>query len=104
MYTGPLRAVYPKEPVPKREVPDHIEKPDYATEGKSSYVRRKRTDGARDWRIVDICLNMASAKGRSFAEALNRRREPLGRPLNAKEIEGMRKVCKVCHGRASFLQ
>lgn len=34
-YTGKLRSVMPVEPVPKREVPDHIVKPDYATEGAS---------------------------------------------------------------------
>jgi len=32
-YTGPLRAVMPNEAVPKREIPEHIPKPDYATEG-----------------------------------------------------------------------
>ena len=32
-YTGKLRSVMPLEEVPKRTVPDHIPKPDYATEG-----------------------------------------------------------------------
>jgi methionyl aminopeptidase len=31
-YTGPLRAVYPIEPVPKRVVPDTVTYPDYAKE------------------------------------------------------------------------
>ncbi|GAA5875626.1 hypothetical protein JCM8547_000890 [Rhodosporidiobolus lusitaniae] len=64
-YTGPLRACYPKEPVPKRDVPEHIVKPDHAThaEGASELEARERQLGS-------------------------------GRVLNKEEIEGMRKVCK----------
>ncbi|CEQ42715.1 SPOSA6832_04545 [Sporobolomyces salmonicolor] len=66
-YTGPLRAVAPVEPVPKREVPAHIPRPDYATE-----------------------LN-----GVSFTEEVANRSERIGRILKPDEIEGMRKVCKL---------
>ncbi|GAA6005212.1 hypothetical protein JCM11491_002622 [Sporobolomyces phaffii] len=66
-YTGPLRAVVPVEAVPQREVPDHIPKPDYATE----------------------------VNGVSFAEEINNRRMTRGKVLNAEEIAGMRKVCKL---------
>ncbi|KAI5478041.1 methionyl aminopeptidase [Pseudohyphozyma bogoriensis] len=66
-YTGPLRAVYPDVPVPKREVPAHIPRPDYANE----------------------------AKGRSTSEAMANSREKFGRVLNKEEIEGMRKVCRL---------
>lgn len=34
-YTGNLRAVMPLEEVPKREVPEHIPRPDYANNGAS---------------------------------------------------------------------
>ncbi|KAI5474173.1 methionyl aminopeptidase [Pseudohyphozyma bogoriensis] len=66
-YTGPLRAVYPDVPVPKREVPAHIPKPDYATE----------------------------VKGRSMTEMISRSRDRFGKVLNKEEIEGMRKVCRL---------
>ncbi|GAA5900595.1 uncharacterized protein JCM6883_002893 [Sporobolomyces salmoneus] len=66
-YTGPLRAVMPIEPMPKREVPDHIPKPDYATE----------------------------VNGISFSEEINNRVMTRGKVLNKEEIEGMRKVCKL---------
>ncbi|GAA5821828.1 hypothetical protein JCM10212_003142, partial [Sporobolomyces blumeae] len=66
-YTGPLRAVMPHDLVPKREVPDHIPKPDYATE----------------------------MNGVSFSEQLANRRERSGKILDATEIAGMRKVCKL---------
>ncbi|GAA5969217.1 hypothetical protein JCM21900_001510 [Sporobolomyces salmonicolor] len=66
-YTGPLRAVAPVEPVPKREVPAHVPRPDYATE-----------------------LN-----GVSFTEEVANRSERIGRILKPDEIEGMRKVCKL---------
>lgn len=35
-YTGKLRAVMPLEKVPKRDVPEHIPRPDYANNGASS--------------------------------------------------------------------
>ncbi|GAA5839680.1 hypothetical protein JCM11251_002558 [Rhodosporidiobolus azoricus] len=66
-YTGPLRAVYPDVKVPRREVPDHIEKPDYAI----------------------------SVQGFSMSEYMARKREKEGKRLNAQEIEGMRKACKL---------
>ncbi|GAA5821833.1 hypothetical protein JCM10212_003146 [Sporobolomyces blumeae] len=66
-YTGPLRAVEPIKPVPKRTVPDHIPKPDYATE----------------------------VNGVSFSEEINNRTMRTGKVLNAQEIAGMRKVCKL---------
>ncbi|GAA5971567.1 hypothetical protein JCM11641_000644 [Rhodosporidiobolus odoratus] len=71
-YSGSLRAVYPKEMPPKREVPEHIPKPDYATE----------------------------KEGRSFSEAMDNRAVRMGRTkqgkiLSKEEQEGMRKVCKL---------
>ncbi|GAA5953925.1 hypothetical protein JCM3765_000695 [Sporobolomyces pararoseus] len=66
-YTGPLRSVMPNEAVPKREVPEHIPKPDYATE----------------------------VNGVSFSEQVANRNERSGKILNAQEIEGMRKVCRL---------
>ncbi|GAA5883378.1 hypothetical protein JCM16303_006719 [Sporobolomyces ruberrimus] len=66
-YTGPLRAVMPIDSVPKRRVPDHIPKPDYATE----------------------------VNGVSFSEEINNRTVTRGKVLNAVEIEGMRKVCRL---------
>ncbi|GAA5953933.1 hypothetical protein JCM3765_000699 [Sporobolomyces pararoseus] len=66
-YTGPLRAVMPLEAVPKREVPEHIPRPDYANE----------------------------VNGISFSEDINNRRMTRGKVLNAEEIEGMRKVCRL---------
>ena len=41
-YTGKLRSVMPLEEVPKRTVPDHIPKPDYATEGERSVLMSAR--------------------------------------------------------------
>ncbi|GAA6025889.1 hypothetical protein JCM11491_001725 [Sporobolomyces phaffii] len=66
-YTGPLRAVMPNQAVPKRQVPEHIPKPDYATE----------------------------VNGVSFSEQIANRSERSGKILNAEEIEGMRKVCRL---------
>ncbi|KDE04308.1 methionine aminopeptidase 1, variant [Microbotryum lychnidis-dioicae p1A1 Lamole] len=66
-YTGPLRAVYPKEPVPTRAVPESIPRPDYVN----------------------------NAKGRSFAEEIANRTERYGRILSKKEIVGMREVCRL---------
>ncbi|GAA5920432.1 hypothetical protein JCM6882_006390, partial [Rhodosporidiobolus microsporus] len=66
-YTGPLRAVYPNVKVPRREVPEHIKKPDYAI----------------------------SVQGFSMSEYMARKREKEGKRLNAQEIEGMRKACKL---------
>ncbi|GAA6025361.1 hypothetical protein JCM10207_001363 [Rhodosporidiobolus poonsookiae] len=67
-YTGPLRAVYPNEEVPKREMPDHIPKPDYGKE----------------------------VNGVSFSEECAKKAmETHGKVLTADEQEGMRKVCKL---------
>ncbi|GAA5918200.1 hypothetical protein JCM6882_005148 [Rhodosporidiobolus microsporus] len=66
-YTGPLRAVYPDTAVPRREIPASIKKPDYAT----------------------------NAEGVSYSERVANRMERVGKILDAKEIEGMRKVCKL---------
>lgn len=60
-YTGPLRPVYPLSP--RRPVPDHIQRPDYAETG--------------------IPKSEFSARGNAI------------RVLNAEEIEGVRKACKV---------
>ncbi|BGP14124.1 hypothetical protein JCM10213_002422 [Rhodosporidiobolus nylandii] len=65
-YTGPLRAVYPLEEVPRREVPKDMPVPDYVNE----------------------------VNGVSFDEELSQR-ERKGKCLSAEEIEGMRKVCKL---------
>ncbi|KAM0748017.1 methionine aminopeptidase [Meredithblackwellia eburnea MCA 4105] len=68
VYTGKLRAVYPDKPVPMREVPAHILKPDYATE----------------------------VKGRSFQEqAARRMMGKFGKIHTKAEIESMRTVCKL---------
>ncbi|POY76711.1 putative Methionyl aminopeptidase [Rhodotorula taiwanensis] len=66
-YTGKLRAVMPLEEVPKRVVPDHIPKPDYATE----------------------------ANGVSFGEQVAFINERQGRTCSPEEIVKMRKVCKL---------
>ncbi|GAA5829907.1 hypothetical protein JCM5353_006110 [Sporobolomyces roseus] len=66
-YTGPLRGVLPVEPVPKREVPSHIPKPDYATE----------------------------VNGVSFSEQVANRSERIGKVLKPEEIDGMKKVCRL---------
>ena len=66
-YTGSLRAVYPEKPVPKREVPPHIVRPDHAND----------------------------QNGVSFSERKALINERSGRVLNAEEIEGMRVVCRV---------
>jgi len=66
-YTGSLRAVYPDERVPKREVPPHIVRPDHAND----------------------------QNGVSFSERRALINERSGRVLNAEQIEGMRKVCRV---------
>ncbi|GAA6051548.1 hypothetical protein JCM3770_000410 [Rhodotorula araucariae] len=65
-YTGALRAVYPDERFPRREVPDHIPRPDYVSD----------KDGA----------SRAEKAARSDAQ---------GRVLGGEEIEGMRKVCRL---------
>ncbi|GEM11708.1 methionyl aminopeptidase [Rhodotorula toruloides] len=77
-YTGKLRAVMPVEPVPKRQVPDHIPRPDYAnrSEDLESIPQRWSVDGD----------SPSEASGRM---------ERQGKVLNAEEIEGMRKVCKL---------
>ncbi|KAL8292288.1 hypothetical protein RQP46_001754 [Phenoliferia psychrophenolica] len=64
-YTGPLRAIYPIVPVPKREVPASIPRPDYA-------------------------LN---TKGNSMSETVANKMSPKGRVHTKEEIAGMRKVC-----------
>ncbi|GAA5951553.1 hypothetical protein JCM8115_005175 [Rhodotorula mucilaginosa] len=66
-YTGKLRSVMPLEEVPKRTVPDHIPKPDYATE----------------------------ANGVSFGEQVAFINERQGRTCTPEEIVKMRKVCKL---------
>ncbi|GAA6051554.1 hypothetical protein JCM3770_000413 [Rhodotorula araucariae] len=68
-YTGALRAVYPDVPVPKREVPPHIVRPDHADE----------------------------VNGVSFSErtALMDPKERQGRVLGPEAIEAMRKVCRL---------
>lgn len=107
-YTGNLRAVMPLEEVPKREVPEHIPRPDYANNGtwsgcfRSGCFRllkrcgsissssRQRVQGDADF------LNRGFAvQGRSFSEEIAMLNERQGRVLNAEEIESMRKVCKV---------
>ncbi|GAA5915176.1 hypothetical protein JCM8208_002159 [Rhodotorula glutinis] len=65
-YTGSLRAVYPEKPVPKRDVPPHIVRPDHAND----------------------------QNGVSFSERKALINERSGRVLNAEEIEGMRVVCR----------
>ncbi|CAI2174389.1 11750_t:CDS:2 [Funneliformis geosporum] len=63
-YTGTLRAVYPLSP--KRQVPQHIERPDYAD----------------------------NPSGVSKSEQVAKVNAPI-KVLNEAEIEGMRKVCKL---------
>ncbi|GAA5926677.1 hypothetical protein JCM10213_002421 [Rhodosporidiobolus nylandii] len=65
-YTGSLRAVYPLEDLPRREVPGHIPRPDYAN----------------------------NAQGSSATEQAARL-QTQGKQLSAEEIEGMRKVCRL---------
>ncbi|POY70888.1 hypothetical protein BMF94_6065 [Rhodotorula taiwanensis] len=128
-YTGKLRSVMPVEPVPKRQVPDHIPKPDYATEsealesiparwsgvwggrvfGQAEEVGRTIAyglgdNGGTDALVALFCLLRSSLplwngamteNGVSFKEQVANRVERSGRVLNAAQIEGMRKVCKL---------
>ncbi|SCZ97003.1 BZ3500_MvSof-1268-A1-R1_Chr4-2g06924 [Microbotryum saponariae] len=107
-YTGPLRAVYPKEPVPTRTVPETIPRPEYVNNGQSSLKRDslyassqcKRTlsePSASQTSGLMILLPSLSfaAKGRSFAEEIANRTERYGRILSKKEIVGMREVCRL---------
>ncbi|GAA5920206.1 hypothetical protein JCM1841_006648 [Sporobolomyces salmonicolor] len=95
-YTGPLRAVAPVEPVPKREVPAHIPRPDYATECEallSIPERWSSTPGGSVWGKAEE-VGRTIAYGLRDAEVANRS-ERIGRILKPDEIEGMRKVCKL---------
>jgi hypothetical protein len=88
-FTGTMRPHYPLSP--KREIPAHIVKPDYADhrESSSPALARRRFG---QW----ICSSRP-AQGMSACEAV---RERSVKVLNADEIEAMRKVCRVsCRSR-----
>ncbi|SCV69522.1 BQ2448_2542 [Microbotryum intermedium] len=84
-YTGPLRAVYPKEPVPTRTVPESIPRPEYVNNGEAAFYFPE---------IASI-RGSGATRGRSFAEEIANRTERYGRILSKKEIEGMREVCRL---------
>ncbi|GJN88330.1 hypothetical protein Rhopal_001295-T1 [Rhodotorula paludigena] len=96
VYTGKLRAVMPVEPVPKRTLPDHIQRPDYATEGELIASAQQRWSAVWGGRI----LGKAEEVGRTIAYGLRDLRnianmdERQGRILNPEQIEAMRKVCR----------
>lgn len=66
VYTGKLRAVMPVEPVPKRTLPDHIQRPDYATEGELIASAQQRWSAVWGGRI----LGKAEEVGRTIAYGL----------------------------------
>lgn len=90
-YTGPLRAIYPVESVPKRVLPDSIVKPDYASNStygvKSSDVNLNLTNDP-------LRLSPSTGEGKSFIEQAHRS-QSVGDCLTKKEQKGMREVCRV---------
>lgn len=66
-YTGALRPVYPNTPVPKREIPENVVKPDHAN----------------------------NVDGISFLERVANRTERAGKVLEKDEQEKMKVVCKL---------
>ena len=97
-YSGTLRAVYPLSP--RRAVPDHIGKPDYAKDGQcvhlciqiplQSHIRR-----------LNLSLHVAFYLGIPRSEI----KEPYNsiRILNKEEQEKMRVVCKVNSSSIPFV-
>jgi methionyl aminopeptidase len=85
-FTGPLRPHYPLSA--KREVPAHIKRPDYADDRESLALPKK---AERSDTLMTIYAD-TPALGRSPIEMA---RERAVKTLNAEEIEGMRKVCRV---------
>ncbi|KAG0659496.1 Methionine aminopeptidase 1 [Rhodotorula mucilaginosa] len=93
-YTGKLRSVMPIEPVPKREVPAHIPKPDYATESEALESIPARWSGVWGGRVFGTAEEVGRTIAYGLRDAANRM-ERQGRILNAAQIEGMRKVCRL---------
>jgi methionyl aminopeptidase len=84
-FTGPLRPHYPLSP--KREVPAHIKRPDYADHRELTYtLHYSRVMKGNELTVI--------AQGQSPIEMA---RERAVKTLNAEEIAGMRKVCRVSH-------
>lgn len=82
----------PLEDVPKRTVPDHIPKPDYATEGERSVSMSAPTPAEID----HVRGTHQTANGISFGEQVAFINERQGRTCTPEEIVKMRRVCKVC--------
>lgn len=80
-WTGPLRPKYPLSR--KREVPSHIPRPDYADHRKLVPLR---------YHIRTLTESLHLAQGVSQIEQKTYHQI---KTLNGREIEGMRKVCKV---------
>ncbi|GAA5835810.1 hypothetical protein JCM9279_004653 [Rhodotorula babjevae] len=120
-YTGALRAVYPDERVPMRQVPDHIPRPDYALDSELLSTTRQRWSGVWGGRafakaeevartiaygLRDVSSTFADSSrppprccmmtenGASALEKAANGTEKQGRVLDAEQIEGMRKVCR----------
>ncbi|GAA6037043.1 hypothetical protein JCM8097_005522 [Rhodosporidiobolus ruineniae] len=80
-YTGSLRAVYPESMPPKRVVPAHIGRPDYADNVKGESFGEKA-----ERKRQSISLQMAQRKGQPLNKVL------MGKQLTEEEQAGMRKV------------
>ncbi|GAA5900648.1 uncharacterized protein JCM6883_002911 [Sporobolomyces salmoneus] len=94
-YTGPLRAVMPNEAVPKREIPEHIPKPDYATEGELIDSIPSKWSGVFGGNVLGKAEEVGRVISYGLRDVIANRRERIGKVLNAEEIEGMRKVCRL---------
>ncbi|TNY17123.1 peptidase M24, structural domain-containing protein [Rhodotorula diobovata] len=92
-YTGPLRAVYPDERVPMRKVPEHIPRPDYATDSELLSTTQQRWSGVWGGRAFAKAEEVARTIAYGLRDAANGS-EKQGRVLDAEQIEGMRKVCR----------
>ncbi|BGP54108.1 Methionine aminopeptidase 1 [Rhodotorula sphaerocarpa] len=94
-YTGRLRSVMPVEPLPKREVPSHIPKPDYATESETLESIPARWSGVWGGRVFSTAEEVGRTITYGLRDVVANRAERQGRVLNETQIEGMRKVCKL---------
>ncbi|WAQ89953.1 hypothetical protein PtA15_11A645 [Puccinia triticina] len=88
-YTGPLRACYPIEGVPKRTVPESIPLPDYAKDGEWSLTGLKNVFSVVSYGLQEVVQHGISPSEQAISG------QRLGKPLKPHEIDGMRKVCKL---------
>ncbi|KAK4706060.1 methionyl aminopeptidase, partial [Phenoliferia sp. Uapishka_3] len=96
VYTGTLRAVYPVEPVPKREVPESIPKPDYAINGELLLSIPDRWSGVWGGNIWGKAEEVGRVVVGGLNEVRKERANPkFGRVHTKEEIASMRVVCKL---------